>query len=328
MFDLRLEYIATWISSRKYSSVALQFPDGLKRKATEVVDFLSEKTGASFIILGDPCYGACDVFYNFRTIADALVHFGHSPIPCQGIEEDVLYIEAFCNVDIKNIIRKNVQFFPPKVGLLSTVQYIKCLEQAKEIIEKSGKSAVIVIGDARIYYPGQVLGCDCSSAEAVTSGVDMLLFIGEGNFHPLAVAFSVKKKICILNPITGDFKSIDEIKDRILRRRFATIQRAKEAKSFLVIVCSKIGQKRESVADDIIIKLQKSKKKAYKVYMNELTPQNLMAYTVDAFISTACPRLAMDDSLRYNKPILTPPETEIVLGIREWEDYVFDTIRP
>lgn len=328
MFDLRLEYIVTWINSKKYSSVALQFPDGLKRRATEVVDFFSEKTDASFIILGDPCYGACDVFHNFRTIADALVHFGHSPIPCQGIEEDVLYVEVFCNVDIKDIIRNNVQFFLPKVGLLATVQYIKCLDQAKEVIEESGKSAVIVAGDARICYPGQVLGCDCSSAEAITSDVDMFLFIGEGDFHPLSVAFSIKKKICVLNPITGDFKSIDIIKDRILRIRFAAIQRAKEAKSFLVIVCSKIGQKRELVADDIIAKLQKSKKKAYKVYMSELTPQNLMAYSVDAFVNTACPRLAMDDSSRYSKPILTPPEAEIVLGIREWEDYVFDAIRP
>ena len=62
--------------------------------------------------------------------------------------------------------------------------------------------------------------------------------------------------------------------------------------------------------------------------MNELSPQNLMAYRVDAFISTACPRLAMDDSSRYDKPILTPTEAEVSLGLREWDNYAFDVIRP
>ena len=53
-----------------------------------------------------------------------------------------------------------------------------------------------------------------------------------------------------------------------------------------------------------------------------------MAYRVDAFVSTACPRLAMDDYSRYDKPVLTPIEAEVALGIREWDDYVFDAIRP
>ena len=62
--------------------------------------------------------------------------------------------------------------------------------------------------------------------------------------------------------------------------------------------------------------------------MNEISPQGLMAYRVDAFVSTACPRLAMDDYSRYDKPVLTPIEAEVALGIREWDDYVFDAIRP
>ncbi|MBO7204879.1 MAG: diphthamide synthesis protein, partial [Candidatus Methanomethylophilaceae archaeon] len=47
---------------------------------------------------------------------------------------------------------------------------------------------------------------------------------------------------------------------------------------------------------------------------------------VDAYVCTACPRIAMDDALRYDRPMLTPPELEVALGIREWDDYVFDQI--
>jgi 2-(3-amino-3-carboxypropyl)histidine synthase len=47
---------------------------------------------------------------------------------------------------------------------------------------------------------------------------------------------------------------------------------------------------------------------------------------VDAFVSVACPRIAIDDFAIYKKPIITPPEAEIVYGQRKWEDYIFDEI--
>ncbi len=328
MFDLKLDYIAAWIRNGGYSSVALQLPEGLKIRATEIIDFLSEKTDSDFIVLGDPCYGACDIFSDFKRVADALVHFGHSPIPCQDITEDVLYIEAFFDADISEPMKRYMDQFPQRVGLLATVQYISCLEQAKRILEENGKKAVIAKGDERTCYPGQVLGCDCSSAENAAGDVDMFLFIGEGDFHPLAAAFGVGKEIRVLNPVTGELRSVDDVRDRILRKRFAAIERAKDAQSFLVIVCSKIGQRRDAVADDIIKKIRAAGKRAYKAYMNELSPQNLMAYRVDAYVSTACPRLAMDDYSRYDRPILTPTEVEVSLGIRQWDDYAFDVIRP
>ena len=47
---------------------------------------------------------------------------------------------------------------------------------------------------------------------------------------------------------------------------------------------------------------------------------------MDAFVSVACPRIAIDDYALHKKPIITPPELEIVLGERKWEDYAFDEI--
>jgi len=118
-----------------------------------------------------------------------------------------------------------------------------------------------------------------------------------------------------------------ETRDRILRRRFAAIQRASAANSFLVIQCSKAGQNRSAEADLMVRKLREHGKTAYKVILEEVTPMSLMAYRVDAFVNTACPRIAMDDSARYDRPMLTIPEAEIVLGERTWDGYVFDQIR-
>ena len=328
MFDLRLEYIASWVRGRGYASVALQLPEGLKVRATEVVDFLTRETGVNCIIMGDPCYGACDLFIRYHELADALVHFGHSPIPSQGDDPDVLYIEADMSLDIRGSLSKVADSLGGRIGLLATVQYLGCIAQAEEVLKASGKSVAVAKGDDRICYPGQVLGCNCSSAYAVADDVDEFLYIGEGDFHPLAAAFGVKKPIRVFNPVTGELRSVDDVRDRILRKRFAAIQRANGAESFLVIVCDKVGQRREALADELVAKIRSKGLRAYKAYMNELSPQNLMAYRVDAYVCTACPRIAMDDAARYDRPMLTPPELEVAIGIRQWEDYEFDQIKP
>ena len=327
MFDFQLDNIVAWIRDGGYTSVALQLPEGLKIRATEISDYLTEKTGVETLIVGLPCYGACDL-YDYRGKTDALVHFGHSPIPSQGDDPNVLYIESRSDADVNDNILDLLSGLPERIGLLATIQYLDLIPKVKSILEKSGRKVFVGTGDRRIAYPGQVLGCNCSSAEAVLDEVDAFLFIGEGDFHPLAAAFGIKKDVIVLNPVTSEIRSMAEVRDRILRKRFAAIQTAKNAQSFLVIVCSKVGQNRSEEADRAIEKIRSHGLKAYKAILEEITPLSLLSYRVDAYVNTACPRVAMDDSAKYNHPMITLTELDIVLGDREWADYEFDQIRP
>jgi len=316
MFDLRLNEVIDWIRSNDFSHVAVQLPEGLRSKAMEIADLISS-FNVSVTIIGDPCYGACDIRMDN---AEALIHFGHSSIPSQNTK-NVLYIEA--RADIEIIIPEDLdkELFGT-VGLLATIQYVHLIPKMKEFLESKGMIVTVTKGDDRVAYPGQILGCNHSSA----GPADSYLFIGEGDFHPLAAAFGVKKKMMILNPISGEIRNVDDVRDRILRKRFASIQSAKDAQRFLVIVCSKTGQRRDSVAKDSVRKITEAGKKAYVVVMDEISPDRLLSYDVDAYVNTACPRIAMDDSVRYRKPMLTPPELDIVLGSKEWSDYSFDAI--
>jgi 2-(3-amino-3-carboxypropyl)histidine synthase len=327
MFDLRLDDITEWIRRKCFSSVAIQLPEGLKIRATEIADHIFSNTNVPVTILGDPCYGACDLYVNYKGIADGLVQFGHSPMPSISDDENILFIEALAHLDIKEGIKNVSGSLPGTIGLLATVQYINTLKDVKDVLEGLGKKVLIGKGDGRLKYDGQVLGCNCSAAESVMKDVDSFLYIGEGDFHPLAAAFGVGKEIKVFNPITNELRSVDDVRDRILRKRFAAIESAKNAWSFLVIVCTKAGQRRDAVAGDLIKKINSSGRKAYKAVMEEITPDSLLAYRVDAYVNTGCPRLAMDDSVRYGKPILTPPEAEVAIGLREWELYEFDAIR-
>ncbi|MDR0887835.1 MAG: diphthamide biosynthesis enzyme Dph2 [Candidatus Methanoplasma sp.] len=326
MFNLEIEKTIKWIRDGGYTSVALQLPEGLKVRAAELSDSIRQETGADVIILGYPCYGACDLFTDYRKYASALVHFGHSPMPSLGPDKDILFVEARASPDISAAVVSAAEELPDRVGILATVQYVGLIEDAKKILENAGKTVIVGKGDVRIFHPGQVLGCNFSSATVAEKDVDAFLYLGEGDFHPLAAAFGTSKKVVVLNPITGEIRSVDDIRDRILRKRFATIEKAKSAESFLVIICGKIGQNRTAEANTIAKKITDSGKRVYKIVADEITPDSLLPYRVDAYVNTACPRIAMDDSARYSKPMLTIPETEIVLGLREWEDYKFDSI--
>ncbi|MGI5964488.1 MAG: diphthamide biosynthesis enzyme Dph2 [Candidatus Methanomethylophilaceae archaeon] len=325
MFDLEPERVTAWIKSNGYSKVAVQLPEGLKVRSSEISDTL-RSAGAIPILIGRPCYGACDYYDGYGEFADALIHYGHSAIPSMGEDPNVLFVEARAEVGA-DALRNHLDGLPSKIGVLASVQYIGLIDAVTEILEESERTAFVSPGDSRIKYPGQVLGCNCSAAENIRDCVDAFLFLGEGDFHPLAAAFGTDIPLFVYNPVTGSMRSVENTRERILRKRFASITIASEAESFTVIVCSKKGQKRIAEAERISALLEKAGKKVYTVVLEEITPEALSHYRTDAFVNTACPRISMDESSRFVKPILTVTEAEIVAGIRKWEDYEFDSIR-
>ncbi len=326
MFDLELERVAKWVGDGGYSSVAIQLPEGLKIRAPEISEYITKNTGASVLIIGRPCYGACDLF-DHREWADALVHYGHSRIPSMGDDPDVLYVEARSDAGLDGLTEEVVSSLPDRIGLLATIQYIDLIPKAKEILESRGKTVLVGEGDGRLAYPGQVLGCNCTAAESVSGEVDCFLYLGEGDFHPLAAALGAGRTVMVLNPVTGEIRDMSESRDRLIRRRFAAIQSAREAQRFVIIVCSKIGQCRRELAAEAERMISETGRSGVTVVLEELTPDSLASYNADAFVCTACPRVAMDESARYGRPMLTVPELEIALGLREWTGYPFDQIR-
>ena len=80
-YDLELKRIVSQIKKEKSNLVLWQFPDGLKPYATAVVDYLSEKTKAEFLIWFGTCFGACDTPAGLEKIKpkiDLVIQFGHT----------------------------------------------------------------------------------------------------------------------------------------------------------------------------------------------------------------------------------------------------------
>ena len=61
----------------------------------------------------------------------------------------------------------------------------------KGISSQLGKGSLIA---------GQILGCDAKSAGKIAERVDSFLYIGDGEFHPIAIALETKKPVYKYNP--------------------------------------------------------------------------------------------------------------------------------
>lgn len=80
-YDLELEKIALQIKESKAKLVLLQFPDGLKKYATSVVDYLEEETSSEFFIYLGQCFGACDTPEGIDKLGvDLTIQFGHNEL--------------------------------------------------------------------------------------------------------------------------------------------------------------------------------------------------------------------------------------------------------
>jgi 2-(3-amino-3-carboxypropyl)histidine synthase len=326
MFDFRLDEVEAFVRLRKAKTVALQMPEGLKARAAEVAEEIERRTGARCLILADPCYGACDVDTHFREFADALVHFGHSEIPSMRSEGDILFVEVTADVDIWKLLQQARARMKDRIGLVATVQHIDLLESVRAELEKEGKVVLIGKGDGRIKHKGQVLGCNASAALSVADQVEQFIFIGTGNFHPLEVAIETGKEVLILDPTMGQVRDVEDLKERVLRQRHAATVLAAKARSFGLVVSTKAGQHRLDLAFELKEMIEQTGRTAEVIVTRDLDPTQLLAFQVDAFVSTACPRIAIDDYMRFKRPIITPIELEIALGKRAWEDYRLDAI--
>lgn len=332
-YDIDLERAVKAINTNGYKQVVLQVPEGLKTYMSLFVDFFKKETDASVIVSADPCFGACDVVGSeFKNMGvDFAVQIGHTEIPNLGtLSIPTLFVNAESDLDVTKVVKKAIpNLYSKKIGLVTTAQHIHTLEKISDVLVENGFEPVIGKGDNRISKKGQILGCNFSAATSIADQVDCFLFIGSGTFHPLGLFLSTKKPVICVDPYTGEVKEkeLNDLKDMVLRQRYGAITRSKGAKIFGILLGVKRGQQRIKLADEIKEKINSKGKKSIVIILDYFSPTSIESFKeIDCFVSTACPRIAIDDYMQYKIPILTPVELDILLGIKKWDEYQFDEI--
>jgi 2-(3-amino-3-carboxypropyl)histidine synthase len=297
-------------------------PEGLKPEAPKIAKIV-EKTGALAIISTDPCYGACDIAVTEAEGlgVDLIVHFGHAkmvkhePIP-------TIYVEARATAAVDLAVEQALPLLKDytTVGLATSVQHLQMLNQARELLTRAGKT--VIVGDSgQMGYAGQVTGCNYSNAKSIAGEVEAFLFVGGGIFHALGIALSTSKPTIVADPYDNRAYLINVQAKKILQQRFAIIQEAKNAGKFGIFVGLKPGQKHLDNALRMKELAEKNGKAAYLLAAREINPETLLEFpSIDAYVNTACPRVSLEATGKFQKPVLTVNEFMVVCGESSWEN--------
>ena len=316
-WDYELDRIVEAVEERNATKVGLQFPEGLKRRGPAVADDLRALTDddVTYMLSGQPCYGACDLDTYLMRRTDVFVHFGHSPMK----ESDkIIYVPLFSNVDPFPMMEDALAELPEDdVGLVTTAQHMNLFGDMKAWLEDEGYTVHTRKGDDRLTHEGQVLGCNYASADI---DADQVLYVGGGKFHPLGLAMEhPEKTVVIADPVNNVVTVADT--ETFLKQRYGAVHRAMDAETWGVLFCTKIGQGRWDVAQEIV----EENEDAYLITMDEITPDRLTNFGMDAYVNTGCPRITTDDGPQFKKPMLTPGEYRIAIGEEPLESLSFDT---
>jgi len=304
-------------------TVILQLPSGLKRRAMELADEIGRRYGCRVVISGDSCYGACDIVpQSFR--ADAVIQLGHAPMRLPISTVPVVFIPILMDMDLEKLIATALPELKSPVGVIATAQHAHQIEEAMRLLRSSGLEALVGKGRGRASAPGHILGCDYSSARKIAGRVNSFLLLGGGEFHALGARLATGKPVIVIDPereeaLTGKIDS-----DAFLRKRFAIVQALADATTIGILVSAKLGQRRLRLAEELLRKSREKKKRAEILLMDDVSPAKLEDLGFEAYVSTACPRIALDDSGSYGRPLGTPAELMIALGEMDWGDYVID----
>lgn len=231
-----------------------------------------------------------------------------------------VFVEAHMNYDLEPVLKKAVKEIKfDKISLLTTVQHVHQIQEAKKFLEKHGKEVHVgvplrfkeLVNKQGIYsiHAGQVLGCDASAAVDVVDKVDCTLYIGTGYFHPLEILFKTDKPVYIADPFYEKVEELNQdYKRKYLAKQAARMSNAKDAKCYGILLSTKPGQYYFNAVKQIKELAKKNGKDAVVLLCDTVDPNSLLDFQgVDCYINTACPRI-VEDQARYPKTVINYTE--------------------
>ena len=151
--------------------------------------------------------------------------------------------------------------------------------------------------------------------------MEAFLFVGGGVFHALGIALSTSKPTFIADPYDNRAFAINDEAQKTLKKRWACIEEAQSAKDFRGFCWFEAGQKQFDQALSVKVLAEKHGKAAYFLAVREIIPEMLLEFpSIDAYVNTACPRISLDASGKFSKPVLTINEFMVASGESSWEN--------
>ena len=211
--------------------------------------------------------------------------------------------------------------------MVGTIQFNATLHNVKSALEKAGLN--ILIPQIAPLSKGEILGCTSPRLPA-SSNVDLILYLGDGRFHlesamihnPSIPAYRYDPYSRQLTRETYEHKEMHEL------RRDA-ISTARKAKKWGLILGALGRQGNPHTMTMIERHLDEQGVPFVNLLLSEIFPGKLaMMPDIECWVQIACPRLSIDWGYAFSRPLLTPYEALVALGIRDDWDKANDGVYP
>lgn len=298
------------IEQRRPRSVALNGPEGLMPKIQDSADHITEKFGIEAYVIGDTCWGSCDLNSHAAEMlgADILFNIGHT-IAIDSFSEKVYMIGAFDDISFDSIAHKCAKELAGKfktISLLTDSQHLHEVESVRSIFTEHGYTVLIGKGKGQL-LDAQVFGCEFYPAYSLQKQVDAYIFLGQSMFHSASVALSTDRPTFMLDPYFQEFTQVNDFARGLQKKAILAVYKALDAERIGIIIGLKEGQFAHVRALDLKKELERLGKKVQLIALTEITEDRVQVFRgIEAFVQVACPRIATDN--HFKKPMLSVPQ--------------------
>lgn len=340
-----IEQTAKEIRDGDYKRIALQFPDELLHESVPIYRLLKQRVneGQEMYVLADTSYGSCcvDEVAAQHVDADFIVHYGHACLS-QTSRLPVIYVFGRKPIDVHSCVKQIVDLVTSNAKDVSSVLIrhdVAYSYRAGEIVKELRDK--IAATTTRIVYHNVPTKMEPSSrslqsqsdpspmssrhedndapqskySAGLVEDDSIIIYIGDEGLTLTNILMThSSNEVYSYNPATNVVRLESGHTNKLLMRRFAVVQKARDADVFGILVGTLGVASYLSVITHLRNLLSRAKKKSYTISVGKLNPAKLANFMeIECFVLAACPENSLIDSKDFFKPIVTPHELKVAL---------------
>ncbi|KAI9461404.1 diphthamide biosynthesis protein [Russula earlei] len=323
-----LEWTANQIITKDYKRIALQFPDELLQDSVPIYHALKRAIGAEreLYVLADTSYGSCcvDEVSAQHVDADSVVHYGHACMS-KTYRLPVIYVFGKKPLDVSDATEKLLESFASSNASAESVilthdvahthEEENLISALRSVLANRNISVSFSPIPRALSPPTTSVSEDVNSRPDSSENNTAILYVGAPSLrltnlllrHPTTPVHAY-------DPATREATLQSAKTNKLLMRRYALVQKARDADVFGILVGTlgiasylpMIAHLRKVIA--------RAHKKAYTISVGRLHPAKLANFAeIECFVLVACPENSLVDSKDFIRPIVTPFELQVAL---------------
>ena len=296
--------------------IIIEAPIGLNKIAVELSRIMIEKYGVKeAIVSGRNTWGACDI--STPPPGFDIIHIGHALPPnissLMRINGYVIEKDGGRTV----IMGKGFKAYILPAYYVPNSDVVEALVRGLRGYEGSLVLYPILY---RLYAESVAKGIHGAALGPFTGcfmpiKANRIVVVSGGYFYALtAKLINPDSKVMVADPHRVVVEDVEPVYRRYVSLKVNSLLRAIDARRIAILLTSKPGQGNINHALSVKRRLQQSGRDAFILYVDEVSPEVINNIDADAVVIEACPRIALDDLDRVNKPLIAPLEVNYVLN--------------